>query len=932
MTTPVEIYALLPAPAKAACGKVASVLFSKAVGLVAGKIKAEDAIATIYGKWRDSFQDRDGDEEKLNTAFQEFFCRKNVTDEFAKVGRDQYAKVDFNVLEGELRKCLDYAGPPARDHDRLRKGLEAWVSDLRAMLEDNAQYRKDYSIGLQEAVRDKRSSEALIKNDTLARQKYLDWLEQRYRYIRFSGMAVVDKRTEVELARVFVMPRLVAQQTGAESKRKKPAAAATYKVLTARKAPQRLVILGGPGSGKTTLLEALALAFVQPKPFPWARTFPKLLPVFYRIQDLDKDLGETHGTIWDCVQHRCSLQMGEALPLGFFPGQMQTGGIALLFDGLDEASSFARRNEIVDLIAALAAQLPPGSRLVVTSRRHDYRHRFESASWAHFDLAEFDDDEIQTFIEGWQKIHEQDRAAAHEKVKDLWKALQSREDILLLARNPLLLTMIARVHFGLGALPDSRLGLYEKCTQTLLEHWADAKGLSKSPIDTTQKHKLLSRLAYEMQGEAEQFEPGLALQIARSDLARRFETYLIAEGCPDAFHLVERVIERLHARDAILVQYGTDKRGQDLFGFVHRSFQEYFAASWMAQELEEADFEKQLLQDRDGWDETLCLAVAQLPDKRRRKTLLELLKIGRAGFAVKCLKAAVPEQPWLRLLAHFLACHTREGYGHRNLSVSLCADACAGREETREVLRAMFEQPQNREGQSLAAAVELAEELARRGHEGAVSLLNGFYAESASLPEDMVEVAAGAFPYGEANEMVEVAAFSLDRYPVTNEEYERMVPGHRKLRDEYSDSDRQPVVYVSWFEARLYARWRGRGCRLPTEQEWEKAAAWDSAGQTKRVYPWGDTFEAVRCNTGESDFGRTTPVDAYPEGASAFGVQDMAGNVWEWTESTWREGDEMQVVRGGSWVDLRDFAACAYRISISPVSRVSNFGFRCART
>jgi formylglycine-generating enzyme required for sulfatase activity len=917
--TPIEIYALLPPAAQKACGKVASALFSKGVGFVVGKIKAEDAIATVYREFEKSFQDLDQPDDKLNSVFAEFFCRKRVGKELAKLRRDGYKDVDFKVLGEDLRGSFEFAGCPPPDGN-LSQEIDSWVGELRELL-------KDEGVGAPRP--DPRPSEAPVENDTLARQKYLTWVSREHRNIQFSGMAVVDEQSEVELARVFVMPRLIRQSDSNKPAAEKPAAAAN-KILTAKKCPPRLVILGGPGSGKTTLLEALALAFIQTKPFPWAHKFPNLLPVFYRIRDLDKDL-ETHGTIWDCIQHQCSRRMGETLPLGFFLRQMQTGGIALLFDGLDEASSLARRNQIVDLIGALADRLPPTSRVLVTSRPHDYRHRFESAGWAHFELAQFDDAEIQTFIKGWQDIHEPDQAAAEQKGSDLWKALESRKDILPLARNALLLTMIVRVHFGLGALPDSRLGLYEKCTETLLKHWARAAGLPESPIDTPQKHKLLARLAYEMQGEVEKLDPGLALQISRSDLARKFETYLRDEGCPNAFHLVERVVDRLHARDAILVQYGTDKRGQDLFGFVHRSFQEYFAASWMAQELEEAEFAEHLVESRDGWDETLYLAVAQLPDKLRRKTLLELLKTGRAGFAVECLKAAVPEQPWLRLMVQFLGRYTAEGSTFRSLPVSSCADACAGRPETGEVLGAMFEQ-QNREGQSLAAAVELAEELMRRGQTEAATLLDGFYSEATSLREDMVEIAAGVFPYGDSNELVDVAAFSIDRFPVTNEEYERMIPAHRGFRDEISNTDRQPVIYVSWFEARLYARWRGRGCRRPTEQEWEKAAAWDSASQIKRVYPWGDAFDAARCNTAESGLEKTTPVDAYPDGASAGGVWDMTGNVWEWTESLWSEGDELRVLRGGSWLHNHDYAACAYRNLDLPDLRGSLIGFRCART
>ena len=127
----------------------------------------------------------------------------------------------------------------------------------------------------------------------------------------------------------------------------------------------------------------------------------------------------------------------------------------------------------------------------------------------------------------------------------------------------------------------------------------------------------------------------------------------------------------------------------------------------MAQELDASEFSARLAENRSGWNETLYLAVASLPDRRRRKTLLDLLRTGRADFALDCLRAAPPEQPWLALLVRFLSRYTWEGREYRDLSVSECADACAERPELWDVLRTMFER-ENREGQSLAAAVDLA--------------------------------------------------------------------------------------------------------------------------------------------------------------------------------------------------------------------------------
>jgi hypothetical protein len=125
-----------------------------------------------------------------------------------------------------------------------------------------------------------------------------------------------------------------------------------------------------------------------------------------------------------------------------------------------------------------------------------------------------------------------------------------------------------------------------------------------------------------------------------------------------------------------------------------------------------------------------------------------------------------------------------------------------------------------------------------------------------------------------------------------------------------------PVVCVDWEDALAYVRWlaevTGQPWRLPTEAEWEMAAR----GPDGRIYPWGDAFDTTRCNTNESGIGTTSPVGTYPDGASPYGAQDMAGNVWEWTCSHYKayaydqhyrtedlDTPGTRVLRGGSWGD-----------------------------
>jgi iron(II)-dependent oxidoreductase len=155
----------------------------------------------------------------------------------------------------------------------------------------------------------------------------------------------------------------------------------------------------------------------------------------------------------------------------------------------------------------------------------------------------------------------------------------------------------------------------------------------------------------------------------------------------------------------------------------------------------------------------------------------------------------------------------------------------------------------------------------------------------------------------------------------------------------------QPVQHVCWYEADAFARWTGK--RLPTEQEWEKAASWEPAGH-KRRYPWGDDPpDATRANLGQRHFG-PAGVGAYPDGISPWGCHQMVGDVWEWTASDftphpgfasfpYREysevfwGPDYKVLRGGSWATHPSAIRTTFRNWDYPIRRQIFAGFRCAR-
>jgi len=190
--------------------------------------------------------------------------------------------------------------------------------------------------------------------------------------------------------------------------------------------------------------------------------------------------------------------------------------------------------------------------------------------------------------------------------------------------------------------------------------------------------------------------------------------------------------------------------------------------------------------------------------------------------------------------------------------------------------------------------------------------------------------------------------FQIRRHPVTNAQDQRLIrdTGHPSPQSwegvAYPEKKGDhPVVWVNSDDAAAYAEWNG--CRLPTFEEWTRAARGDDG----RRFPWGNEIDKPRCNTAELGAGGTTPVGAFPSGVSPVGCYDMMGNVWEWTQDCWTDdytgaaqdgrareslNCSLRVLRGGSWSDVLWGLRSADRLRFPAGIRNSVNGFRVART
>jgi eukaryotic-like serine/threonine-protein kinase len=219
---------------------------------------------------------------------------------------------------------------------------------------------------------------------------------------------------------------------------------------------------------------------------------------------------------------------------------------------------------------------------------------------------------------------------------------------------------------------------------------------------------------------------------------------------------------------------------------------------------------------------------------------------------------------------------------------------------------------------------------------------------SVVVPEGMISIPAGEFTMGRDNgneyerpaHQEKVATFLMDKTEVTNEQYAEFVgqtrrqpPSHWPNGEYVIGQATIPIYNVSWFDARDFCEWKGK--RLPSEPEWEYAAR----GRENRLYPYGNEWKPRFSNALEMNLKQAQAVGSYPDGASPFGLLDMAGNVAEWTASDFkpypgspaRPDEGNKVIRGGGFRVLASEQTTTERFFDGPNVKLDFIGFRCAK-
>lgn len=406
-----------------------------------------------------------------------------------------------------------------------------------------------------------------------------------------------------------------------------------------------IVVLGAPGSGKSTLIKFIALACVSNRAaecgLPQFHNAPgqsvdNLIPLLILFREHRPAQGAAVPSFDEILHRLCELSTAEPALRSelfeLFKSALSQGRCVVLLDGLDEVSNVEGAREMMAERVTEWAHQYPNCRFIITSRIIGYQpvRAKIGSEFQHFTLCDFEPADMDQFIENWCRAVEPTPDLAAQQAESLRQGVHRNPRVERLARNPLLLTVLALVHRRGGGLPNRRVKLYEKAVEVLLESWGRSGGREPIPLD--QSLPQLQFVARKMMEAGQQ-------QITKDDLlrllieARNKIPYLKSIATLGPRELIDRVEER----SGLLIEVGPD-----VYQFRHLSFQEYLTARAIIE-----DFDPETGEQRDPF-----LAIEPFLMKESWQEVVRLCAVSLGQRASSFVKRIAEFRPQSESLGH----------------------------------------------------------------------------------------------------------------------------------------------------------------------------------------------------------------------------------------------------------------------------------------
>src|SRR5262245_3801190 len=394
---------------------------------------------------------------------------------------------------------------------------------------------------------------------------------------------------------------------------------------------RRAVILGDPGAGKTTLLRYVVYILARSNAFDTQSDIikhipdlAKALPVYIRISEYAQHLqGHPEAPLDAFAPASCQARQ---LPLTdvLLNNAMARGGVIFLLDGLDEIIDTQQRREVAQRLEQFA-WTHPQCRVLVTSRVVGYREVQLRGEFTQFTISPFDDREIASFAQRWYTA-----LGTPDSAERLVQAIQASPSIRRLASSPLLLTVIALVLWRGARLPDHRVTLYRLAAETLVDQWMSHRRVSPEGWDASETMQLLlPTVAWHPHHTT---STGLIGQAAlHSLLVNVLQQHDPGMSERDAHARTSQFRRNVSEFSGIFLERGLDHDGRSIYGFLHLTFEEYFAALCLADKWQrEGKHVLKPLLHSPRWNEIILLTAGHLGEfspyqaTRFIRTILEM--------------------------------------------------------------------------------------------------------------------------------------------------------------------------------------------------------------------------------------------------------------------------------------------------------------------